>query len=80
MYGYIQKCGCSHPQKGGLERRYNFIQSLKDRGWEVVGLDVGDVPRPLPYTPTPEQTLAKYEMAMQAMKVAPQRGASCAAG
>jgi hypothetical protein len=69
MYGYIQKCGCSHPQKGGLERRYNFIQSLKDRGWEVIALDVGDVPRPLPYTPTPEQTLAKYEMAMQAMKL-----------
>jgi hypothetical protein len=69
MHGYLQKCGCSHPQKGGLERRYNFIESLKARGWEVVGLDVGDVPHPLPYTPTPKQTLAKYETAMQAMKV-----------
>lgn len=68
-YGYLQKCGCSSPQKGGLERRFNFIESLKERGWEVVGLDVGDVPRPLPYTPTPEQTLTKYEVAMQAMKV-----------
>jgi len=69
MYGYLQKCGCSHPQKGGLERRYNFIESLKARGWEVIGLDLGDVPHPLTYTPTSEQTLAKYEMAMQAMKV-----------
>lgn len=69
MHGYLQKCGCSHPQKGGLERRYNFIETLKGRGWEVIGLDVGDVPHPLPYTPTPEQTLAKYEMAMQAMKL-----------
>lgn len=68
-YGYLQKCGCSSPQKGGLERRFNFIESLKDRGWEVVGLDVGDVPRPLPYSPTPEQTLTKYEVAMQAMKL-----------
>jgi len=68
-YGYLQKCGCSHPQKGGLERRYNFIESLKARGWEVIGLDVGDVPRPLPYTPTTQQTLTKYEMAMQAMKL-----------
>jgi len=68
-YGYLQKCGCSSPQKGGLERRYNFIESLRARGWEVVGLDVGDVPRPLPYTPTPEQTLTKYEVAMQAMKM-----------
>jgi Cytochrome c554 and c-prime len=69
MHGYLQKCGCSNPQKGGLERRYNFIESLKARGWEVIALDIGDVPHPLPYTPTPEQTLAKYEMAMQAMKL-----------
>lgn len=68
-YGYLQKCGCSHPQKGGLERRYNFIEALKARGWEVVALDLGDVTRPLKYTPTPEQTLTKYEVGMQAMKL-----------
>lgn len=68
-YGYLQKCGCSSPQKGGLERRFNFIEVLKARGWEVIGLDLGDVPRPFPYTPTAEQTLAKYETAMQAMKL-----------
>src|SRR6476646_1360002 len=68
-YGYLQKCGCSSPQKGGLERRYNFVESLRARGWEVIGLDVGDVPRPLPYSPTTQQTLTKYEVAMQAMKL-----------
>jgi hypothetical protein len=69
MYGYLQKCGCSNPQRGGLERRYNFIESLKARGWEVVGLDVGDVPKPLAYTPTSEQTLTKYDFGMQALKM-----------
>ncbi|HVK10467.1 MAG TPA: multiheme c-type cytochrome [Gemmataceae bacterium] len=69
MHGYLQKCGCSNPQKGGLERRYNFIESMKARGWEVVGLDVGDLPRPLPYSPTPEQTLTKYEFGMKALQV-----------
>lgn len=69
MHGYLQKCGCSNPQKGGLERRYNFIESLKARGWEVVGLDVGDLPRPLPYSPTTEQTLAKYEYGMKALQL-----------
>jgi len=69
MYGYLQKCGCSSPQKGGLERRYNFVESLRARGWEVMGLDVGDVPRPLPYTPTSHQTLTKYEIAMKAMNL-----------
>src|SRR5437764_939868 len=27
--GYLQPCGCSEPQKGGLARRYAFLQSLK---------------------------------------------------
>ena len=66
MHGYLQKCGCSSPQKGGLERRYNFMESLRARGWEVIGLDVGDVLHPLPYTPTIQQTLTKYEFAMGA--------------
>ena len=69
MHGYLQKCGCSNPQKGGLERRYNFIESLKAKGWEVVGLDVGDLPRPLPYSPTPDQTLTKYEFGMKALQL-----------
>src|SRR5262245_13092873 len=25
MHGYYNPCGCSRPQLGGLERRYNFI-------------------------------------------------------
>jgi hypothetical protein len=74
MHGYLQKCGCSNPQKGGLERRYNFIESLKERGWEVVGLDVGDLPRPLPYTPTPDQTLTKYEFGMKALQLMGYKG------
>src|SRR5262249_36805104 len=48
MYGYLQKCGCSSPQKGGLERRYKFIESLKAPGWEGVGPDVRPRPPPLP--------------------------------
>ncbi|WP_020468719.1 multiheme c-type cytochrome [Zavarzinella formosa] len=67
--GYIQKCGCSNPQKGGLDRRYNFMESLRAKGWEVVGLDLGDVMKPLDYTPTFQQTLSKYECSMQSMKL-----------
>src|SRR5262245_39306019 len=26
--GYLQPCGCSHPQYGGLTRRYNLLQRL----------------------------------------------------
>src|SRR5829696_1170878 len=34
-YGYLSPCGCSRPQKGGLERRYNLMQSLRGKGWHV---------------------------------------------
>src|SRR5262249_45536092 len=27
-HGYLLPCGCSRPQVGGLERRYNFVEQL----------------------------------------------------
>src|SRR5262249_18430329 len=43
QYGYLQPCGCTRPQYGGLARRFNFLQTLRDRGWPVVAADLGDV-------------------------------------
>src|SRR6266446_429496 len=45
QHGYLQPCGCSEPQYGGLTRRYNFLQLLKDHGWPVVSMDLGDIPQ-----------------------------------
>ena len=42
-FGYLQPCGCSNPQIGGLARRYNFIQMLKKRGWPVAAIDLGEL-------------------------------------
>ena len=69
-YGYLQKCGCSDPQKGGLERRFNFIDGFKAHGIEVIPLDVGDVAPHLngDYTIQRDQALLKYKTAMTAMK------------
>src|SRR5262245_57275538 len=39
-YGYLSPCGCSRPQKGGLERRANLMAKLREKGWAVVGLDL----------------------------------------
>ncbi|MFN4260727.1 MAG: multiheme c-type cytochrome [Gemmataceae bacterium] len=66
-YGYLHPCGCSRPQLGGLERRYNFIQSLKDKGWPVVAVDLGDVPqRKGPLNLPNVQGMLKYSYAMKA--------------
>jgi hypothetical protein len=63
MHGYIQPCGCSHPQYGGMSRRYNFIQSLRDKRWPIVALDVGE----LAQTHGP-QSMLKYVTSMKALQ------------
>ena len=65
-FGYIQPCGCSRPQFGGLERRANFVAGLKAKGWPVAGMDLGDV---YPQKSTVrEQGELKYATAMNALR------------
>jgi hypothetical protein len=64
VMGYLQPCGCSSPQYGGFERRYNFVKHLQEvRGWPTVGVDVGD----LIQSPSP-QALIKYRYSMDSMR------------
>jgi hypothetical protein len=70
QHGYLLPCGCSRPQRGGLERRYNFLQTLKQRGWPVVAVDLGDIaqtqgPQILPNV----QGLIKYRYSMEALNL-----------
>jgi hypothetical protein len=64
QHGYLEPCGCSSPQYGGLPRRYNFLQGLiKERGWPVVAVDVGDIAQR-----AGPQALLKYKYSMEALK------------
>jgi hypothetical protein len=62
QHGYLQPCGCSFPQYGGLTRRYNLFETLRGRGWPVVAFDVGDIPQK-----AAPQTMLKYTYAMMAL-------------
>ncbi len=44
QHGYIEPCGCTglENQKGGLNRRDTLLQSLVERGWDVIPIDAGD--------------------------------------
>lgn len=65
-YGYLQPCGCSRPQTGGLERRAVFIEHLKAKGWPVAAVDVGDV---FPdAAKLGDQARMKYVAAMSSMR------------
>jgi hypothetical protein len=65
-YGYLQPCGCSRPQLGGLERRATFVKGLRDKGWPVAGIDLGDIP-PVAGA-VPEQVLLKYSTTLPALR------------
>lgn len=41
QHGYIEPCGCSENQSGGMSRRADLFQQLRDKGWAVTGLDLG---------------------------------------
>lgn len=41
MHGYLEPCGCSDPQYGGISRRAALLQQLRDRGWDPIPLDLG---------------------------------------
>jgi Cytochrome c554 and c-prime len=64
MHGYLQPCGCSEPQFGGMARRLNFLQVLRERGWPVVCLDLGDLAQK-----SGPQAMLKYTTAMQALQL-----------
>jgi len=41
--GYLEPCGCAglDRMKGGMSRRYSLFRMLRDKGWPVIGMDVG---------------------------------------
>lgn len=70
QYGYLLPCGCSRPQVGGLERRYNYLAALRAKGWPVAAVDLGDMTQKQgPVQLTNLQGLIKYRYSMQALKL-----------
>ena len=41
QHGYLEPCGCSENQAGGMARRSDLMKQLRARGWAVTGLDLG---------------------------------------
>ena len=46
QHGYLEPCGCSIDQLGGMARRADLVRILiEERKWPVAGLDVGGTPK-----------------------------------
>jgi hypothetical protein len=65
MYGYLQPCGCSRPQLGGLERRHELMRRFAALGYTLSAGDLGDL---APREQAGPQNRWKYEMAVKSLK------------
>ena len=44
--GYIEPCGCTEDQYGGISRRDDLLRQLREeKGWTIAGLDLGGLVR-----------------------------------
>ncbi|HTI51462.1 MAG TPA: multiheme c-type cytochrome [Planctomycetaceae bacterium] len=64
MHGYVEPCGCSLHQLGGISRRADLLRQIKAREWPVTALDTGG----LVSNPGRNQAKIKLEMALRALR------------
>lgn len=66
LEGYIEPCGCAgmDRMKGGLSRRHAFISELKEKGWNPLCIDAGQIANGFGV-----QAELKFDMAMNAFRL-----------
>jgi hypothetical protein len=67
MLGYLEPCGCSEDQKGGLGRRYDLIEQLRKKDWPVAAVDLGSLINDPNGRAGLEQTKIKLDIALKAL-------------
>ena len=67
--GYIEPCGCTEGQSGGISRRASLINELKEKKWPVTGFDLGGTVRR-----SRQQSKIKFETMLDAMNDMGYRG------
>jgi len=56
LHGYLEPCGCSATQSGGLSRRADLFRQLAARDWPITAVDLGGLVKR-----TREQSRYKFE-------------------
>ncbi len=68
--GYLEPCGCTKGQMGGLLRRYDFLERLQKQNWPAVKIDLGGLTRdPAVARGGFEQAKVKFDFAIKALKL-----------
>jgi Cytochrome c554 and c-prime len=67
--GYLEPCGCTEGQSGGLGRRQDLINRLRSAGRPVVAVDLGSlIEEPSKSRGGPDQVRIKLGIALRALK------------
>jgi hypothetical protein len=68
--GYMEPCGCSEEQEGGLIRRYDLVDRLRKRNWPTVLVDLGTLlNNPHEARGGFDQAKIKFDFAIKALKL-----------
>ena len=68
--GYVEPCGCSEDQEGGLIRRYDLVERLHKRNWPTALFDLGSLIKdPAGARGGFEQAKYKFDHAIKALKL-----------
>jgi len=66
--GYLEPCGCTEGQKGGLGRRLDLIGQLRARKWPLALIDLGSLAHdPATDRGGPEEAKQKFAVALRAL-------------
>lgn len=70
MNGYLEPCGCTEGQVGGLIRRYDFFERLHRQGVKTAQIDLGSLTKdPATARGGFEQAKFKFDHAIKALKL-----------
>jgi hypothetical protein len=62
QHGYMEPCGCSITQSGGLSRRADCFRQIAEKGWPMTALDLGGLVRK-----DNEQNKLKFQVMLAAL-------------
>lgn len=74
QHGYLEPCGCTAGQRGGLARRLDLIERLRKQGWPLALVDLGSLAND-PVAPFPhnmgglEESRIRYGIALRALEM-----------
>jgi hypothetical protein len=66
--GYLEPCGCTAGQRGGLARRLDLVERLKAQGWKLAAIDLGSLINDPNTMGGPEETRIRYTFALKALE------------